>query len=98
MQGKDMQQESQVMSGPGESSHTASKHFSPWSGRLRQSSGSPGSVESKVTTSKGKEKVGQCMAGFDAGHSSSDKSLQEEFGIPKLSTPGVKMMQGGESV
>ena len=56
------------------------------------------SVESKVTTAKGKEKVGQPMAGFDAGHSSSDESLDEEFGIPRLSTLGVKMMQGGEGI
>ena len=58
VQGKDVHQESQVMSGPGESSRTPSKSVSPWSGRLRQGSGSPGSAESKVTTAKGKEKVG----------------------------------------
>ena len=38
------------------------------------------------------------MAGFDARHSSSDEILDEEFGIPKLSTPGLKMMQGGEGI
>ena len=51
-----------------------------------------------MTTAKGKEKVGQPMAGFDAGHSSNDESLDEEFGIPKLSTPGVKIIQGGECI
>ena len=66
IQEKDVQQESQVMSGLGQSSHTPSKNVSPWSGGLRQSSGSRGSVESQVTTAKGKEKVGQPMAGFDA--------------------------------
>ena len=70
-------------------------NVSPWSGRLRQGNGSPGSGESQVTTGKGKEKVGQPMAGFDIGNSSNDESLDEEFGIPKLSTPGVKRIQEG---
>ena len=39
MQENDVQQEPQVMSGPSESSHTPSKNVSPWSGRLRQTSG-----------------------------------------------------------
>ena len=75
MQEKDVQQESQVMSGPGQSSHTPSKSVSPWSGRLRQGNGSPGSVESQVTTGQGKEKVAQPMTGFDTGNSSNDESL-----------------------
>ena len=65
---------------------------------MRQSSVSPGSAESKAATTKGKEKVEQSMIGFDAGHSSSDESLDEELGIPRLNTPGVKKMQGGEGV
>ena len=97
-QGKGVQQESQVISGPGESPRTSSKSVNPWSGRLRQSNVSPGSAESKAATTKGKEKVEQSMIGFDARHSSSDESLDEELGIPRLNTPSVRKMQGGEGL
>ena len=48
-----------------------------------------GSVGSKTSSVKGKEKVDQ----FDAGHSSGDESLDEEFGIPNVRTPGVQRVQ-----
>ena len=83
---KGAQQESQKLSEPGESSNTPTKDVNPWSGRLRF--GSPnvsiGSAGSKIGSSKGKEKVDQSMIGFDAGHSSGDESLDEEFGIPSV--------------
>ena len=63
-------------------------HLGVLTGRLR--SGSPnvsvGSVGSKIGSVKGKEKVDV----FDAGHSSGDESLDEEFGIPTVRTPGVQ--------
>ena len=74
--------------GPGESSNTLSKSVNSWSGRLR--SGSPNvSVGSKTESIKGKEKVDV----FDAGHSSGDESLDEEFGIPTVRTPGIQRVQ-----
>ena len=36
------------------------------------------------------------MIGFDAGHSSGDESLDEEFGIPSVQTPGVQRVQENE--
>ena len=79
------------MDGPGESSSTLSKSVNLWSSRLR--SGSPnvsiGSVGSKTSSVKGKEKVDV----FDAGHSSGDESLDEEFGIPVVHTLGVQRVQ-----
>ena len=83
---KGVQQESQKLSGPGESLNTPTKDVNPWSGRLRSSSPnvSVGSAGSKVGSSKGKEKVDQSMIGFDAGHSSGDESLDEDFGIPSV--------------
>ena len=48
------------------------------------------SAGSKIGSVKGKEKVDQQMIGFDAGHSSGDESLDEEFGIPSVQTPGVQ--------
>ena len=92
VQEKGQQQESQVLTdGLGESSNTPSKSVNPWSGRLR--SGSPnvsvGSVGSKIGSVKGKEKVDV----FDAGHSSGDESLDEEFGIPAVCTPRVQRVQ-----
>ena len=40
------------------------------------------------------------MADFDVStsHSSGKKSLDEEFGIPKVKTPGVKRMEGETSL
>ena len=86
MSKKGVQQESQKLSGPGESSNTPTKDVNPWSGRLRFGSPnvSPGSAGSKTGSTKGKEKVDQQMIGFDAGHSSGDESLDEEFGIPSV--------------
>ena len=56
---KGVQQESQKLSGPGESSNMPAKDVNPWSARLR--SGSPnvstGSGQSKTGSIKGKEKV-----------------------------------------
>ena len=78
--------------------------MSPWSGTLRAKDGSPnasfGSAESRTKSAKGKEKVNQSMADFDvsAGHSSGDESLDEEFGIPKVKTPGVQRMEGEKSL
>ncbi len=83
---KGAQQESQMLSGPGESSNTPSKNVNPWSGRLRF--GSPnvpfGSAGSKTGSTKGKKKEDQPMAVFDASHSSGDESLDEEFGTPRV--------------
>ena len=72
--------------------------------RSREKDGSPnasfGSAESRTKSAKGKEKVNQPMADFDvsAGHSSGDESLDEEFGIPKVKTPGVQRMEGETSL
>ena len=69
--------------------------MSPWSGRLRTKDGSPnvlfGSAKSRTKSTRGKEKVNQPMADFDVsiGHSSSNESLDEAFGIPKIKTSGV---------
>ena len=74
----------------------------PWLGRLRSPSASPNaSAEStgrNVNSGKGKNKVDQPMAIFDVfvGHSMADydcsggESLDEEFGIPKVQTSGVR--------
>ena len=68
---------------------------------MRAKDGSPnvsfGSAESATKSAKGKEKVNQPMADFEvfAGHSSGDKSLDEEFGVPKVKTPRVQRMEGG---
>ncbi len=84
---------SQVLSGPQGSSSTNAVE-NPWSGRLRERE-SPAS--SSNVSRKGKEKVDDApslpnlSAGFDdvEGNSSgSDHSLDEEFGIPFVKTPG----------
>ena len=97
---KEVQQESTVLSGPKSSAQTPLK-VNPWSGRLRSPSASPnasvGSTGKNVNSAKGKKKVDEPMAIFDvsAGHSMADhdssgeESLDEEFGIPKVQTPGV---------
>ena len=90
---------SQVLSGPqGSPSSTIVKK--PWSGRLcgRESPASSSSV-----SHKGKEKVDDTLrmqnlsVGHDDvdGHSNGLDSLDEEFGIPSLKTPGVRRMQTG---
>ena len=100
---KASKQDSCKLSEPRESSQTPTK-VSPWSGRLRAKDGSPnvsfGSAQSRTKLAKGKEKVNQPMADFDvsAGHSSGDESLDEEFGIPKVKTPGVQRMEGESSL
>ena len=86
---ENVRQESQTLSGPGESSCSKSVD-KPWSGKPRV----------QVTTDvsrKGKEKVFEPFDIF-AGHSTmdggdssgSEMSLDEEFGIPAMKTPGVK--------
>ena len=86
---------SQVLSGPQGSSVTNAVE-NPWSGRLRERE-SP--TASSNVSRKGKEKVDDAQnmpnlsAGRDdvEGHSSgSEHSLDEEFGIPSVKTPGVK--------
>ena len=97
---KASQQESCQLSGPGECSQTSTK-VSSRSGRLRAKDGSPnvsfGSAKSATKLAKGKEKVNQPMADFDVsvGHLSGNKSLDEEFGVPKVKTPGVQRMEEG---
>ncbi|MCO5572909.1 hypothetical protein L7F22_026670 [Adiantum nelumboides] len=82
-----------VLSGP-QGSSSASAVDKPWSGRLRERE-SPAS--STNVSQKGKEKfdevpqIPNLSAGFDDGNSSgSEHSLDEEFGIPSVRTPGVK--------
>ena len=88
-------QESQALSGPKESSSSVSMDR-PWSGRLRTQV-TPQSV-SQVSR-KGKEKVGEppCMTSVSSGSSHIDvdsdgleQSLDEEFGIPSVRTPGAR--------
>ncbi|MCO5597772.1 hypothetical protein L7F22_051854 [Adiantum nelumboides] len=83
----------QVLSGP-QGSSSASAVDKPWSGKLRERE-SP--TSSTNVSQKGKEKVDHVpqipnlSAGFDDGNSSgSEHSLDEEFGIPSVRTPGVK--------
>ena len=69
---------------------------------MRTPSASPnvsvGSTRNHVSSAKGKGKANQPMAVFDVstGHSmashdsSGDESLDEEFGIPKVQTLGVR--------
>ena len=90
-----------MLSGPKCKAQTPRK-VNPWSGRLRYPSASPnasvGSTGKHVNLAKGKNKVDQPMAVFDvsAGHSmadrdlSGDESLDDEFGILKVQTPGVR--------
>ncbi|MCO5568696.1 hypothetical protein L7F22_022395 [Adiantum nelumboides] len=84
---------SQVLSGL-QGSSSASAVDKPWSGRLRERE-SP--VSSTNVSQKGKEKVDDIpqipnlSAGFDDENlSGSEHSLDEEFGVPFVRTPGVK--------
>ena len=86
---------SQVLSGP-QGSSNGSAVEKPWSGRLRDRD-SP--VSSSNVSQKGKEKVDDAprmpnlSTGYedvDANSSGSEHSLDEEFGIPSVKTPGVK--------
>ena len=81
--------------------HKPPTKVNPWLGRLRSPSASPnasvGSTGKNGNSAKGKEKMDQPMTVFDvsAGHSMADRdssgeeSLDEEFGIPRVQTPGV---------
>ena len=88
---QDACQQSQTLSGPGESSSGAKSDYRPWI--------QTNSVGSKNVSQKGKEKVDEGLGFPDisAGHSivegessGSDISLDEELGIPSMKTPGVK--------
>ncbi|MDM1715273.1 hypothetical protein HX137_32225, partial [Pseudomonas sp. 165] len=93
---KNTGQQSQTLSGPGESSSSVSIDR-PWSGKLRQNT-SPANT-SDASKDKGKAKVVEPlgMPDVSAGHSyvdgessGSEQSLDEEFGIPAIRTPGVR--------
>ena len=95
MVAKNASPSSQVLSGPQGSSNVSAVE-KPWSGRLRDRD-SP--VSSSNVSQKGKEKVGDAprmpnvSTGYedvDANSSGSEHSLDEEFGIPSVKTPGVK--------
>ena len=88
---ENVSQQSQTLSGPGESSSSQSIER-PWSGRLHPAS-------SENASYKGKEKVGDPMVlpNIFAGHSTVDgdlsgskASLDDELGILVMRTPGVK--------
>ena len=81
--------ETVTISGPSEASSSSST--SPWSGRLRNSADKSGSAHAN-SPRKGKEKiVEQGDTSRARGESSdSDMSLDEELGIPRLTTPGVR--------
>jgi hypothetical protein len=92
---KNAGQQSQTLSGPRESSSNGSTNR-PWSGRLRHNSNPTNTSDASY---KGKEKVGEALgmldisAGYshvDGESSGSEQSLDEEFGIPTIRTPGVK--------
>ena len=91
-----VEQQSQSLSGPGESSANGSN---AWTGRLRSSGSTDGSPDSGAQLSrKGKEKVDpphvfdvSCGDSHVDGESSgSELSLDEELGIPSVITPGVR--------
>lgn len=75
--------------GPSEASSSSST--SPWSRRLRNSASNHDSVRGN-SSRKGKEKIlEQGGSSHARGESSdSDRSLDEELGIPKVTTPGVR--------
>ena len=93
-------QQSQTLSGPRESPSQGSVDR-PWSGRLR-GKGTPPSTPH--VSQKGKEKVDEplCMPDVSSGYShvdadsdGSEQSLDEEFGIPAVKTPGVRKANDG---
>ena len=96
-------QDSCELSRLGKSSQMPTK-VSTWSSRLRAKDGSSnvsfGSAKSRKILANGKEKVNQPMADFDvsATHSTSNESLDEEFGIPKVKMPSVQRMEGETSL
>jgi hypothetical protein len=92
---KNAGQQSQTLSGPRESPSSGSTN-KPWSGRLRHNNSPTNTGDASY---KGKEKVGEALgmpdiyAGYshiDGESSGSKQSLDEEFGIPAIKTPGVK--------
>ena len=86
---ENVSQQSQTLSGPGESLGSRSIDR-PWSGRLHAQI-SPASLEN--VSQKGKEKVGEPTVrsdSFDGNSSGSYMSLDEEFGILAMRTLGVK--------
>ena len=83
MDASSLKQKSKTLSGPGESSSSASIDR-PWSGKLH-------TQNLPQVSCKGKEKVGEapCMTSVSSGSShvdvdsnGLDQSLDEEFGIP----------------
>ena len=97
---KEVEQELIALSGPKSSAQIPVK-VNPWLGRLRSPNPSPnvsiGSIGNHVSSTKGKDKVDWPMVVFDvsARHfmvdhdSNGEKSLDEEFGIPKVQTSRV---------
>ena len=90
--------QSLVLSGPQKSSSHGSVE-KPWSGRL-QTQVTPPSIGN--VSRKGKEKVGEIPFMADVSSASShadidsdgsEQSLDEEFGIPAVRTPGVRKAQ-----
>ena len=93
---QDVSQQSQTLSGPGESSSGVEFDNKPWSGRTRSQTNFVG-IEN--VSQNGKEKVneGLVMPDIYAGHfvvdgesSGLDMSLDDELCIPSMKIPGVK--------
>ena len=89
--------QSQTLSGP-QGSPSARTSEKPWSGKLREKV-SP--ATSSNVSRKGREKVDDApkLPNLSAGHDDVDadssgleQSLDEEFGIPSMKTPGVRRM------
>jgi hypothetical protein len=83
------------LSGPRESPSSGSTNR-PWSGRLRHNNSPTNTCDASY---KGKEKVGEPLgvpdifakySHVDGESSGSKQSLDEEFGIPAIRTPGVR--------
>ena len=84
------------MSGP-QSSPSIGSVENPWSGRLHEK---PSPTGSSNVSRKGKEKVEDAykMPSLSAGHDDGDssgleQSLDDEFGIPSIKTPGARRTQ-----
>jgi len=83
------------LNGPRKSPSSGSTNR-PWSGRLHHNSSPTNTGDASY---KGKEKVGEALGMLDISvgyshvdgkSSGSEQSLDEEFGIPVMKTPGVK--------
>jgi hypothetical protein len=92
----DVSQQSQTLSGPGESSSGAKSDNRPWSGRTRSQTNFVG-TENVSRNGKAKVNEGLVLPDISVGHfvvdgesSGSDMSLDDELGIPSMKTPGVK--------